>query len=390
MGYTIIKLPTIESADASGGTPKEGCVASSEAEGLVGKATSSPTPQEVVVNAIDEASLQQAIANAQTNISDSVIADFEKLAQDILRKNSDYSLASKLLLLIAQKRNDPVAWYELGRFFLGIGRESDAMHCCGKSLLLSITSAAQQQQLSSLQKLASDRPMQVAGRRVVVTGGASGIGKAIVERLVQMGAHVMPVDKDNNALDALAASMPRIVPISLDMNDLERSAAAVEKIDAVDVVVLNAAIYEEADFWDLDAVGVLRLMQNNFLGHVSLVRHLVRKMNGGGSIVIIGSGAEHIPVQASKCAHYLASKAALSSFFMASCNELKARRIMVNEVLCNDAFDTPMIRWVTSIPPGHLLADPKLVTEALIPFVIADPEGSFITGCSVIVQMRRE
>ena len=205
-----------------------------------------------------------------------------------------------------------------------------------------------------------------------------------------MGAHVMPVDKDNDALNALAASMPQIVPISLDMNDSEQSAAAVAKIDAVDIVILNAAIYEEADLLDLDAVDVLRLMQNNFLGHVSLVRHLVRRMSGGGSIVIVGSGSEHVPVQTSKCAHYLASKAALSSFFMASCNELKARRIMVNEVLCNDAFDTPMLRWVTSIPPGHLLADPKLVTEALIPFVIADPERSFITGCSVIVQMRRE
>lgn len=230
------------------------------------------------------------------------------------------------------------------------------------------------------------RPKSVADRRVLVTGGASGIGKAIASHLSRLGAHVIVVDKDNGELEKLRTLGDGLTLVSLDLNDLEHVKSFAAEAGRVDTVILNAAIYQEAEFQDIESDDIFRLMKNNFFGNAMLAQHLARKMNAGGRLIVIGSNSEHAPIGLRKCASYLASKAALSTFFLASCSELSRRSIMVNEVLCNGAFNTPMIRQVSTVRPGKVLADPERISNALLPFVIADPEKAFITGCSIIVQ----
>ncbi|NMR19109.1 3-hydroxybutyrate dehydrogenase [Cellulomonas fimi] len=77
------------------------------------------------------------------------------------------------------------------------------------------------------------------GRRAIVTGAASGIGAACVERLVAAGAHVVAVDRDRAALDRLVARVDDVTPVVCDLADLD----AVDALPGdVDILVNNAGV----------------------------------------------------------------------------------------------------------------------------------------------------
>lgn len=78
------------------------------------------------------------------------------------------------------------------------------------------------------------------GRRAIVTGAASGIGEAVVEKLAALGTEVIAVDLNQDGLDALAARVPGVIPVQCDLSDLDSIG---EKLPAdVDIVVNNAGI----------------------------------------------------------------------------------------------------------------------------------------------------
>ncbi len=82
----------------------------------------------------------------------------------------------------------------------------------------------------------------LAGRRALVTGGASGIGESTVKELVRAGAYVWVADINLGAAERLAVSAGSAKAIHLDVTSPESIAAAVKQVEKLDVLVNNAGI----------------------------------------------------------------------------------------------------------------------------------------------------
>lgn len=135
-------------------------------------------------------------------------------------------------------------------------------------------------------------------QRVLVTAGASGIGRAMAEAFVATGAHVFVCDINADGLQALEREVPGIRTIACDISsreDIERMmAAAVEALGGLDVLINNAGIAgptsptEELDpaAWDM-------VVQVNLTGTFNVTRlaipHL--KQSGGGAVINMSSVA---------------------------------------------------------------------------------------------------
>ena len=94
--------------------------------------------------------------------------------------------------------------------------------------------------MTTLSPDSPNRPL--SGRTALVTGAASGIGRAIAERFVADGAEVIAVDRDSDALATLAAEIG-VTPLVVDLSDIDRLPAAIESVvGGVDILVNNAGI----------------------------------------------------------------------------------------------------------------------------------------------------
>jgi 3-hydroxybutyrate dehydrogenase len=94
--------------------------------------------------------------------------------------------------------------------------------------------------MTTLSPDSPNRPL--SGRTALVTGAASGIGRAIAERFVADGAEVIAVDRDSEALATLAAEIG-VTPLVVDLSDIDGLPAAIEDVaGGVDILVNNAGI----------------------------------------------------------------------------------------------------------------------------------------------------
>jgi NAD(P)-dependent dehydrogenase (short-subunit alcohol dehydrogenase family) len=174
------------------------------------------------------------------------------------------------------------------------------------------------------------------GRSVVVTGGASGIGRGIVERFVGDGARVVIADVDEAAAAALAGELgERASAVACDVTDaqaVERAVdTAVERHGGLDVMVNNAGIIFVSPLLEAPVERWRRLLDVNVVGVVlgcqAAGRAMVRQGRGGVIVNASSGGGRHgVP----NFAHYCASKAAIVMLSQALAVELAPARIRVN------------------------------------------------------------
>lgn len=137
-------------------------------------------------------------------------------------------------------------------------------------------------------------------KSVVVTGGASGIGRAIVEELIVHGARVLAVDVNAAALEALREEYPTVSTLELDL--VAEGAAerlleeSLELLGDVDVLFSNAGIVWAATFESMTAAAIERLVATNFtmqvlVSHAWLPYFLKR---GEGVIAYTGSLSSYV------------------------------------------------------------------------------------------------
>jgi 3-hydroxybutyrate dehydrogenase len=129
-------------------------------------------------------------------------------------------------------------------------------------------------------------PLQ--GRRALVTGAASGIGAALVRRLVSDGAQVLAVDRDEAGLAALTAEVGAVEPVHCDLSDL----AAVDALPAdVDVLVNNAGLQHVAPVPEFDPDRFSLLLRVLLEAPFRLARRTLPHMyaRGWGRVVNVSS-----------------------------------------------------------------------------------------------------
>ena len=240
---------------------------------------------------------------------------------------------------------------------------------------------------------ARDRNARFAGRRIYVTGAASGIGLASAKLLVEGGAKVALVDVDAERLQAAAAKTGGL-PLGVDLRDgaaIDASVVrAAEALGGLDGVINCAGVAHGGLVHELDPEDWARVMAINLTAPYRICRAATpyMKREPRGSIVNVASGAGIRPVAPGSSA-YTASKGGLIALTKALAVEL-APAIRVNTV-SPGVVDTPMNAHILNSDRAEAfvaqyamkrVAEPSELAEAIC-FLTSD-EASFITGVMLV------
>ena len=226
--------------------------------------------------------------------------------------------------------------------------------------------------------------LELKDRSALITGGASGIGKAIAIALAEQGARVVVADVNEESGQALAGEIHGR-GIRCDVTDEASVQRAIQNVISnegqLDIMVNNAGIggvpapliKGEASDWD-------RLYQVNLRGVFFGIKHAAQVMKSGGSIInvssIAGMGG------ASMLGPYGATKAAVIQLTQTAALELAQAGIRVN-VICPGWTDTPMLdvfersRLVRQVPLGRI-GKPDEIASLVV--YLASNASSFVTG----------
>lgn len=185
------------------------------------------------------------------------------------------------------------------------------------------------------------------GRRAVITGGASGVGAVVAERIVREGGAVSLWDVNEGALAEAASRVGATHTASVDVADAEAIAAAAEltvnALGGIDILVASAGITgATAPVWELSTEQWRRVMEINLSGPFFCARAIAPVMMKGdyGRIVMVSSvaGKEGNP----NASAYSASKAGLLGLTKSLGKELARSNIRVNAVT-PATFESPIL-----------------------------------------------
>ncbi|MFB9864231.1 SDR family NAD(P)-dependent oxidoreductase [Rufibacter immobilis] len=174
-----------------------------------------------------------------------------------------------------------------------------------------------------------------ATKTAIVTGGASGIGLAIVEKFIQEKIKTIVIGRDEEKLKSAKEAFGDLcITVAHDLSDLSGIPALVEKITQehgrIDILVNNAGINLKKPFVEVTDEDFQRILLTNVTAVFALSREVVKNMlpYGEGSIVNISSMASQYGIP--KVIAYTASKSAIEGMTKAMATELSPMGIRTN------------------------------------------------------------
>jgi NAD(P)-dependent dehydrogenase (short-subunit alcohol dehydrogenase family) len=200
--------------------------------------------------------------------------------------------------------------------------------------------------------MATASPQRVA----LVTGGARGLGVEVCRQLAAAGHTVLLTARDERRAAAVAEQLEGDVrPARLDLDDPDSIAALAASVDALDILVNNAAIDYDTDARavDADLARVQRALDTNLFGAwrtaQAFAPHL--RASGHGRLVNVSSGAGQISDMGGGLPAYHLSKLALNGLTRMLAAELRADGVLVNAI-CPGWTDTDMGRGGRPVADG--------------------------------------
>jgi NAD(P)-dependent dehydrogenase (short-subunit alcohol dehydrogenase family) len=227
------------------------------------------------------------------------------------------------------------------------------------------------------------------GRKALVTGATSGLGKAIALRLARDGAEVIVVGRNAvrgaETVDEITAAGGRARYIPADLSDLADIRRLAHDAGDVDVLVNNAGRSVWAPTEQLGVEDFDSMFASNVRAPFYLVAAFAPAMaaRGGGSIVNISSMAGRIGLV--NGAAYGATKAALASLTQGWTAEYSPRGVRVNAVAAGPIHTRPEARelfdTLGATTALNRAADPTEIAEVVA--FLASPQASYVTGAIV-------
>ena len=177
--------------------------------------------------------------------------------------------------------------------------------------------------------------MEIKNKLAIVTGGGSGIGYAIAQKMVAKNIRTVIIGRDADRLYTAKESLgPLCIPFVCDLSALHSIPRLVRDIvkehGAVDILINNAGINMKKDFLEVTDDEFEKIMRTNVSSVFALSREVIKLMldNGGGCIINISSMASQYGIP--KVIAYTASKAAIEGMTKAMAVELSPKGIRVN------------------------------------------------------------
>jgi 3-oxoacyl-[acyl-carrier protein] reductase len=230
-----------------------------------------------------------------------------------------------------------------------------------------------------------------------VTGGARGIGAAIVKRLAQDGAavaftYVSSPAKANDLAATINAAGGKALAIRADSADPAAVQAAVaqtvEHFGGLDILVTNAGILNLASIEDYSLEDFDRMVGTNVRGVFVAIQAAAKQMKEGGRIVTIGSVAG-IRVAFPTSSVYSMTKAAVAALVRGAAIDLAPRGITVNNVQPGptetdmNPADGPHAAALQTMIPARRFGKPEEIA-GMVAYLVSG-EASFVTGASFTV-----
>jgi decaprenylphospho-beta-D-erythro-pentofuranosid-2-ulose 2-reductase len=221
-------------------------------------------------------------------------------------------------------------------------------------------------------------------QRAIVVGASSGIGAALVRRLVREGCRVVAVARRQEALDAVCREAdqgvgePRALPLVHDVTDVAGARAAFERavglLDGLDVVVYCAGVMPRITEEDYDTALDKTTIDINLTGAMAWLNPAAErlKLQGGGTLVGIGSVAGDRGRRGNPA--YCASKAALHTYLEALRNRLDQHGVRVVTIKPGPV-DTPMTKGRDKLP---LLIDADKAADRIAAALRGGPDTRYV------------
>ena len=237
-------------------------------------------------------------------------------------------------------------------------------------------------------------------RTVVVTGGAKGIGRAVVQRFAALGDEVTALGRDGSALERLAAELA-VTTAVCDVTDEAAVASTFERIGDVDVLVNNAGVADSAPLQRTTLEMWQAQIAVNATGPFLCTRAVIEGMRTRGSGVIVTVASVAGRVGSPYTSAYTASKHAALGLMRAAASEVAGSGVRVNAV-CPAYVRSEMTdrtierivqrtgrtadeaeRTIAGMTPLGRLLEPEEVADAVV--YLASDAAASITGQAIVL-----
>ena len=214
--------------------------------------------------------------------------------------------------------------------------------------------------------------MNLKNKNIVVTGGAAGIGKCLVERFLKAGARVVALDIDSEGLKSLQLAADKFAQslntIQVDLTDVKDLEAAFHKslkvLKSVDIWVNNAGINGTGDFLEGSAEAFARVIDINFVALTRCTRMALQSMNAAGHGLIVNMASVAGIVEAPLMSAYVSTKHAVVGFTRSIQAELELKDSPTRTMLVCPGF----------VNTGIILKGKKLGFPNWLSWMLSTPE----------------